>query len=272
MPVGGSNQYPSLQTVTDLFRSEINDTGSGQNGTTGGQIAYNQAPMILPFLNAAMRWLASKLRLAGDPTLIIDNYILLNLPPVNSALGVGFPNPAVQTALAVTGYFDGLMWWPNLTLPAGFLNVERVWERLTNSQWDFSPLAQSPYGLPPVMQVENFGYYEQRQDQIWFPGALTARDIRIRCTAQLLPFAGNALDFSNTFIPIYDSERVIAKAMCVEWSKSFSPSLWAMAKQDRDEALADITGEVIYAGQTKENGRAAWDAGQNSFMPWGTDL
>jgi hypothetical protein len=271
MPVGPANNYPSLQTVADLFRSEINDTGSGQNGSTGGQIATNQAPFFLPFLNAAMRWLASKLRLANDQTLILDNYILYNLPPINSALGVGTPNPASQVALGPTGFFDGLIMWPAFTTPANFLNVQRVWERLTNSGVDFSIVNAAQDGLPPVMQVENFGYYEQRQDQIWFPGAQTNRDIRLRCTVQLLPYSGATLDFTNTFVPIFDSERVLAKAMCVEWAKSFSPAQYQMAVMDRNEALDDIRGEVIYAAQEKEHTRSDWDDG-NNFFPWGTQL
>ena len=36
MAVGGSNRYPSLQMIAQLFRAMVNDSFSGATGTPGG--------------------------------------------------------------------------------------------------------------------------------------------------------------------------------------------------------------------------------------------
>ena len=144
MPVGGSNQYPSLETIAQLFRASINDTMAGLTDTPGeGLIMTDINPDTLTFLNSAIRDVYSDLRNVGDPELLLDNYVLLNLPPINSALGVGVQNPAAQCSLQVVGFFDGLQMWPQWTLPVSSTAVLRVWERLSGTNNQFSPMEQT---------------------------------------------------------------------------------------------------------------------------------
>ena len=93
--VGGNIRYPTLQAICDLFRSQINDTGNNTTGYgtgTGNQaglIMPNSNPDLLNFLNAACVDLFAELRNVGSPELILDNWDLIGLPPVNSNLGPG---------------------------------------------------------------------------------------------------------------------------------------------------------------------------------------
>jgi hypothetical protein len=269
MAVGPNNAYPSLETVMNLFRSVINDDGAGQTGITGGQIATDNAPFTLPYLNAGIRWLYSKMRNINHRTLILDNYIVEGLPVVASPQGT--PDPTRQVALTSIGFFDGVIYWPNFLLPANCIKIERVWERLANSGTNFVPVTFAPSGLPPVMQVESFGYYELRQDSLWFPGALTSRDIRLRCTVQFTPLSGPNIDFNNTYIPVYDCERVVVGEMLHLYAIRFAPEQVMVAKDYRDEAKNDLLGEEIYVNQGAENSRADW-GGDDQFFPWGTEL
>src|ERR1700744_6481350 len=92
--VGGSIRYPSLQSMADLFRSQINDDMSGATDTPGeGQIDTNTSPFLLTFMNSGIRELYSDLRNVGDPALILDNYLLLGIPPISAQ------NPAQRVTL-----------------------------------------------------------------------------------------------------------------------------------------------------------------------------
>src|ERR1700686_529787 len=103
----------SLATIMDLVRSLVNDTQAGVTNTPGeGQIFTNNpliSPFTQPFLNSSIRELYRELRNNGDPVLIKDNVIFLGLPIINSPTqgGPGAVDPAVQTMLTPTGYFDG---------------------------------------------------------------------------------------------------------------------------------------------------------------------
>ena len=118
MPTGGQNNYPSLMEIANLVRSFVNDDKRGATGTPGeGQILVNSGVTLPNFMNSAIREFYREIRIMGQPTLIKDNYILYGLTPVNSPLGVGVANPAVQVSLQFVGYFDGLGFNPNLALP-----------------------------------------------------------------------------------------------------------------------------------------------------------
>ncbi len=125
--VGGNIRYPNLQSIADLFRASINDTFNNQGGAGvgygggAGLIMPNSNPDMVTFLDAATREMFSDLRNVGDPELILDNYILTGLPPVNSWLGPGVVNPATQVSIAYSGYFDGVQWYSDWVLPISTL-------------------------------------------------------------------------------------------------------------------------------------------------------
>jgi len=88
-----SSSYPSFATIMDLARALANDSLAGLTNTPGeGQVLTNDpnvSPFTLKFLNSAIRTTYRKLRNVGQPTLIRDNILVLNIPPMNS--------PAMET-------------------------------------------------------------------------------------------------------------------------------------------------------------------------------
>src|SRR5262249_54122425 len=150
-----------------------------------GQILTNdpvlpQSVTLQNFMNSAIRETRRDISIMGQPTFISDNYILLGLPPVNSSLGVGVTNPAVQVSIQFIGYFDGLQMWPNLTLPGNMLQPLEMWERQSGTNNPFGMMRQSTGALAPRYQTNALGDWEWRGDAIWMVGSVEPRDVRIR--------------------------------------------------------------------------------------------
>lgn len=253
--IGGTNTFPSLEDIAQLFRSTINDDGTGQTDAPGqGQIATDTAPFMLPFIVAAMQDQCSDLRIVGDPELILDNYCLFNLPVINGPEGQGSPSPETQVYLGVNGYFDGTQMWPNFKLPINIMNVVQVWERQGGSELDFTRMAQVST-LAPVMQGAAFAVWEWRQGAIWMPGSLITRDIRIRGTISLANFSGSNIDFSITYYGIKNSLVNIVDKMLVRYARRFSPETLQANKDAEMETRFKLAQEVARQRQSITNFR-----------------
>jgi hypothetical protein len=267
MTVSAVQRYPNLQGMMDLFRSMINDDGTGADGPQGGLIATNEAPFTLPFLNASIRWVYRKLRNIGDPALILDNYLLLGLPALTG------PDPTVQVSLGFLGYFDGYANHATWTLPAGAMGVDKVWERTSATGLDFYPLHESPDGLRPVQQTSRMRHYEWRGNALWMPGALEAVDLRIRCKITLPDLTGSTLDFSTTYVPILDAQDAIVDRMLVLYARRFAPDQAAMADASSKESIGELQLETVRQQQRKENSRRDWgEEAVGNFAGWNNDL
>jgi hypothetical protein len=221
----------SLATIMDLVRALVNDTQAGATGTPGeGQIFTNNpaiSPFTQPFLNSSIRELYRELRNVGQPTLIKDNVIITNLPVVNSpTYGSGQPDSAVQVYLSTSGFFDGVSIDSSYLLPGDMIYPEKLWERATGTNDNFTAMTQPQFGLPPVQQSEWLGQWEWRGDQIWMPGSTQARDIRMRYWAQLSQFFSATLDFNSTYVPILDCTDAVAYKTAVKYARMLgSPGL-----------------------------------------------
>jgi hypothetical protein len=261
--VGGNIRYPNLQAICDLFRASINDT---QNNTTGtgtgtanesGLIMPNSNPDLLTILNSACRDVFAELRTVGDPELILDNYILTALPPVNSVFGPGSPNPAAQVALSYAGYFDGVQWYPQWTLPIGMSRLLAISQR-QNSSFDFAPLQRFPAGIPGTLQgLLNYGY-EMREGMLWMNGATQTVDIRIRCRINFPPFLGTNINFATAYVPILDSANAIEAKMRKRYASRFAPEMKADAAADDKEFMGKLRLESIRERQAAESQRAGF--------------
>jgi hypothetical protein len=263
--VGGSTVYPNLTEIADLFRALINDTanntgGAGTgSGSTAGLIMPNSNPDLVTIMRSAIRTLYSDLRNIGDPQLLLDNYILTGLPPVNSNLGVGVQNPAAQVSLAYSGYFDGVQWYPQWTLPVGMRRLLGLWERQTGAAGNFLAMVPATAGLQGVLQGETNRYFEMREGSIWMPGTTTPVDLRIRCR---IGYPSNyntaSLNFDTTYVPILNCGDAIAAKMLVRYAIRFSPEMVAVARDEENIQMAKLENEAIRAMQSNENERAAY--------------
>jgi hypothetical protein len=232
--------YPSLATIMDLTRSLVNDAQAGATGTPGeGQILTNNpviSPFTQPFLNSAIRQLYRELRNIGQATLIKDNVVILNIPPLTSpTYGLGMADAAVQTFLGFGGYFDGFQMNSNIVLPSDVLFVEKVWERQSNTPNDFIPMIQPQSGLRSRRQTPALYEWEWRNDSVWMVGSTQTRDLRLRYMASLPQFFSPTLDLTATYVPVMDSEDVLAYKTAVLYARMLGspglPDLIAEAKE-----------------------------------------
>lgn len=265
--VGGNIRYPNLQSIADLFRVSINDTFNNQGGAgTGygggaGLIMPNINPDLITFLDAAIQETFSDLRNVGDPELILDNYILTGLPPLNSNLGVGVPNPATQVSIGYMGYFDGIEWWPQWTLPISTSKVLALWERQTNTGNNFVPMIPAPFGLPSVQQGQYQHLWEMRQGQVWMPGSINLTDIRMRVRITYPDFLNpQTINYSTAYVPIIDSRNAIVAKMLIRYAMRFSPENYQMAVADEKRLMDKLELEVVRQMQSQENRRHEFGA------------
>ena len=262
--VGGNLRYPSLQSICDLFRVSVNDTannttGSGTgSGSQAGLIMSNANPDLLTILSSACRDVFAELRTVGDPELVLDNYILTGLPVVNSNLGQGVPNPATQVSLAYSGWFDGVQWYSDWTLPISLSRMLAVSQRQTGANQDFAPVQHYPAGLPGILQGQLFSGWEMRQGALWLNGATQQVDLRIRCRISFPTFESNPtnqINFATAYVPIVDSGNAIEAKMRKRYATRFAPEMKADAIADDREFMGKLRLEAIRARQSQENTR-----------------
>ena len=272
--VGGNIRYANLQSICDQFRAQINDTANNTTGSgvgTGNQagvIMPNSNPDLLTLLTAATQDTYAELRNVGDPELILDNYDLFQLPPVNSNLGPGSPNPAAQVALGYSGYFDGVQWWPQWTLPISMSRMLAVAQR-QNSTYNFASIPRSPAGLPGVMQGTLNSAWEMRQGQLWLNGATESFDLRLRCRITFPDFLSNPttqINFATAYVPILDSRNAIVAKMLVYYARRFAPELLPVAESAETKYMGRLRLEAIRERQSAESGREPYgDAAVQDF-------
>src|ERR1039458_848412 len=215
MPIGPNLAYPTILSVTNLIRSWIQDDMAGATGTLGeGQMFPDNPAISVTMMNcfsSALRGVARKLRTTTGPMLIVDNYLILGVPPmVSPTQGAAAPDPSVQISIGYLGYFNGLTMNSLYALPGNCIMVDRVWERLNGSNDDFQPLGQPAQGLSSGYQNVYNGAWEWRQDQINMPGSLQTMDFRLRYQATLQALFVPGINPATTYIPLNDSQDILA--------------------------------------------------------------
>jgi len=241
MAVTNTVVYPSWAQIAQLARTYSNDTFTSLDGTIGGGLVLtNDSPMMPGYINTAVATVWRKLAINGTPTMIVDNYILSGLPPVNSPAGQAVPNPQIQQSLSYQGFFDGLVIHPEFVLPADVLAVTRVWETQTGSGLPFRDMGEPQQGLVSANQGNRLTSWEWRQQQLNFLGCLNYSDIRVRYE-QAIPLLDVApADFPNVLVPIVDSAQAIAylvSAMYAEGRGGDAAGFEAKAQETIDDMI-----------------------------------
>lgn len=260
--------YPTIETITNLVRSDVRDDMAGATDTVGeGQILVNDLTVSVTMsnlFNSAVREVARRLRIVQAPMLIHDNYVIYNIPPINGPMGFQVADPAVQVEIAFNGYFDGTLWHvvnpsqpspPGVSgggsyaLPQDVFQVVRLWERENASGNNFQDMGEPSNGLTGVYQTSGFGRWEWRQDRICLPGSLDYRDLRLRYLMMLSAYFVQHADPASTYVQILDSEEAIARTIERLYAARQGGAMYQLRKQESDEAIFELLTEQVHRRQ-----------------------
>lgn len=257
--------YPTLEAAMNLARSVVNDTTAGATNTPGeGNILTDNttiAPFAQPFLNSAIREVYRELANVGDAELIVDNFIVSGLTPINGVNGLGNPDPGTQVTLTTQGYFDGTNWNSNLLLPSNCMYPTKLWERITGSNNPFMEMKQPQDGLVSCNQNTYLGTWEWRANQLFFTGSLSTEDIRMRYVAALPQFFSSSLDYTNTYVPLQDSIDAIAYKIALKYCTMMGSPLLAEIKLQAAEHMRQLKNSVTRRMQSINYERPAFQQG-----------
>jgi hypothetical protein len=267
MAIIGITNYPTLTQVANLVRVLVDDDKKGVTGTPGeGQILTNpqyDAGNLIPgtnknstlpvLMNSAIREIYRQIRIMGQPTLIGDNYILYNLPTINSSLGAGVANPAIQVSLQYTGYFDGLQQWPTFTLPNNMLYPLEVWQRPSGTNYPFSLVPQATGALRPNNQKMSLGEWEWRSDGIWMNGSTVPMDLRIRWEFAIIDRATPDVNWDFTYIPILDCQEAIADIISLRYARRLGGAVLEDAKDQAKKSIFALRQQITRSRQGINN-------------------
>lgn len=264
--VGGNTRYANLQSIANLFRVFINDTMAGATNTPGeGVIMPNTNPDLLTILNEGTSETYSDLRNVGDPALILDNYLLLNIPPLAAT------NPAVRVTLSYAGYNNGFTWSNAWLLPIGTQHVLRMWERWSNVNAPFCDM-QQVQALPGGNQGQRMGCWTMEQNAIVMPGCLSMVDLRMRCRITFPEFLNPAtLDFSSAYVPLVGCKNAIAAKMRLIYATRFAPDMYQLAVAEEERQMNKLKLEIVRQQQSIENARTPYGeeaVGDMSAIYW----
>lgn len=269
MPGVGSTAYPSIETWTNLVRVHVNDTFKGATGTPGeGRIFTDGAPFTIPILNDCLADYQRELDNASIPTRYNEVFFTQAnnnaLPPINSNLGAGEPNPAAQQQLSFTGFFDGYTNYAAPALPADLLVPKRIWYRQAGGGLTFTEFFPAKAGLQSNFQDYAPGEWDWRGFSIFLNGSLVTIEMRIRYVQQIA-FYGNLSTpiFSSTAIPFKDAISVLALMGAEKFCAARLPGGATAGLQAKIRAEMDkvINREVKAMQATRQSRSAYGDTG-----------
>jgi hypothetical protein len=241
--------FPTIQTITNLVRSDVRDDMAGSTNTLGeGQILVDNLSISVTManlFNSAVRELCRELRIQSATMLVADNYIIENIPPINGPMGLGVADPSVQVAFAANGYYDGTDWHASLGLPTGVYQVIRCCERQTASNDTFADMGEPAQGLAGVYQTQGWGRWEWRQNMVWTPGSLDNRDLRIRYTVKLQDqFVAN-VNPQTTYLTVMDCEEAIARKIERLYAVRQGGGMYEIRKAESDAATKAFLNQEV---------------------------
>lgn len=217
LPPAAAGQYDLVNDVLNMARQRLNDEINTLQPSIGTLLDTTQAFTLQTF-NTAWRKCQAVLAEKGYGRLI-DEVIIHNLPVVASL------DPAVQTWLSWSGFFDGANLTTTPALPAGFSHPIKIWERWSNQNAQFGdpPMEKFLDGIPAMSKTTAIRFWEWRNDAIYMPGSQMVEDLRIR----FVVFLPDIADSGNT--PWFQQPVPIVRiADALSW--------WIIAELRQDEA------------------------------------
>lgn len=199
--------YDTLETIVQAARARLLDAMQ----STAGDVFTDTAPGTILAINAAWRKFQERLTKLGFQKFTAQTVI--------SALGVvSSGDPAVQVRLDWNGYFDGANTDIFKKLPSDFIAPIAVDERISGGTRNFLEMDDlSESGLPLAQKQAWNKAWEWRGDAIYFPGATSATDIRLRYWSYAADFVPAATTpFANQTVPILRCQDALSNYICAE--------------------------------------------------------
>ncbi len=176
-----------------------------------GKLLDNNQDSTCQSTNSAWRAMQDALADRGYAALL--NEVVIAEIPVVSGL-----DPAIQTWLSWSGYFDGANFFPDIQLPEDFTHPIKIWERWSGQNAAFldPPMEKILDGMPAGPKIASMRFWEWRGDAIWTPGSQRVEDLRIRYVKYLADFADTDTRWYTKPIPIMRGSNALSWFLCAE--------------------------------------------------------
>lgn len=191
----GATPYDTVNTILNTVKTRLNALNTGKADI----LITNQAYMQQCF-NTALRKFQADLANMGYIKFIAE-VILTNLAPKTDQ------DPAVQTKLDWDGYDNGTVLDVTIKLPQDLILPMKLWQRVTGQNAEFAPISQWLDGLYSMPATPYNQAWEWRGDAIYFTGANSAVDIRVRYAN----YIGDIVEANN--LPWYEQTVPISRAL-----------------------------------------------------------
>lgn len=247
--------FPTAESIVTEARMYVNDIAP----TDAGNLLADSAAYTLANFNAAYRFAQNRLANAGWRG--ITNYaILQNLLPVATT------DPSTLVYVNWENYSDGVNLYTTPVLPPDLMIPLRCWQRLTgDTASPFIRFGQSNDGLPAYSQSAWFQSWEWRNNQLQFPGALQANDIRILYQKYFPAIA--SFDASVT-IPIPGGEAAIAYLVAEHYLRSRGSLVTAQIEAKAEQAMRELIRPTIRQKQRGQHRRRPYTSQGTGYNGW----
>lgn len=209
----------------NLARVRVNDTAFGIDG----DLLSDDKPYTPTMLNAAWRWLQREAANRGIETYKKEVF-LYGIP---AAASTDISN---QCFIGLLGCSDGVNEQESPALPADMILPLTVQIRESgNTQVGYVPMRQAENGLPNYWDCY---VYDYRTDGIYFYGASTSLDMRIRYSAYL---ADLQLGQDGAIAPILFCQDVLSARVAYEFCAARGAAATPLLQQMAEDALATMS-------------------------------
>jgi len=201
----GATPYDTVGTILNTVKTRLNALNK-----EAADILISGQPYMQQCFNTA--WRKFQMLLANMGYIKFTSEIEIdNLAPKTSQ------DPAVQTSLDWSGYNNGTVLDTTRKLPQDLILPMRIWQRVTGQNAMFSPMSQWLDGMPSIPATPYNQTWEWRGDSIYFTGANTALDLRIRYANYLSDFIeANGLPWYEQTVPIVRALDSLSLYVCAE--------------------------------------------------------
>jgi len=210
--------YDSVVSVLNAARARLNRVA----GVSGDIISINQAFTQQYFNNAWRKFQEYLANLGADD--LMTEILLTALPTVTSL------DPASQTVLSWSGFFDGTNQQSAPQLPNDLIRPVKIWERYTgtNALFQDPGMEQMVDGLVTLQKFTYNGQWCWQAGAILMPGSTQSMDLRIRYARYLPDFVQNG--YGQNISPWYAQPVPIAR--CQDSLSLYVCAEVAMARPD----------------------------------------